>query len=119
MQNDSAVLTQYVMLLHSYRCQVEIDEYQNYQKAVGALNEALNCLSKAKGKNQAAIEAKETFLKERMALVEKFAKAQRWVLKRNTLLLNPTMSSYIEIVPLQLIHTCTILIPYTLVLTMD
>ena len=47
---------------------------------MGALNEALTCLSKAKGKNQAAIEAKVVFLKERMALVERFAKAQRWAI---------------------------------------
>ena len=59
--------------------QVEIDEYQNYQKALGALSEALKCLGKAKTKNPAAHEAKVNFLKERIKLVKKFANARRFV----------------------------------------
>lgn len=58
---------------------MEIDEYQNYQKAQGALNEALKCLGKAKTKNPAALEAKTKFLKERLKLVKKFANARRLV----------------------------------------
>ena len=58
--------------------QVEIDEYQNYQKALGALSEALKCLGKAKTKNPAALEAKVTFLKERIELVRRFANARRY-----------------------------------------
>lgn len=57
--------------------QVEIDEYQNYSKALGALNEALKCLGKAKPKNQTAHEAKITFMKERIDLVQRFADARR------------------------------------------
>ena len=59
--------------------QVEIDEYQNYQKALGALSEALKCLGKTKTKNPAALEAKVNFLKERIKLVNKFANARRFV----------------------------------------
>ncbi len=57
--------------------QAEIDEFQNYGKAVGALNEALKCLSKAKNKNPAALEAKAAFLKERVDLIQRFAEARR------------------------------------------
>ena len=57
--------------------QVEIDEYQNYSKALGALNEALKCLGKAKPKNQTAHEAKIKFMKERIDLVQRFADARR------------------------------------------
>jgi len=56
---------------------VEIDEYQNYSKALGALNEALKCLGKAKPKNQTAHEAKIKFMKERIDLVQRFADARR------------------------------------------
>lgn len=59
--------------------QLEIDEYQNYQKALGALTEALKCLGKAKSKNPAALEAKMNFLKQRIALIKKFANARRYV----------------------------------------
>ena len=58
---------------------MEIDEYQNYQKAQGALNEALKCLSKAKTKNPAALEARIKFLNERLKLVKRFADARRLV----------------------------------------
>ena len=57
--------------------QVEIDEYQNYSKALGALNEALKCLGKAKPKNQTAHEAKIKFMKERIDLVQRFADARQ------------------------------------------
>lgn len=56
---------------------MEIDEYQNYDKAAGALSEALKCLGKAKTKNPAALEAKINFLKERIELVKRFANARR------------------------------------------
>lgn len=58
---------------------MEIDEYQNYQKAQGALNEALKCLGKTKTKNPAALEAKIKFLNERLKLVKRFADARRLV----------------------------------------
>eukprot|EP00057_Strongylocentrotus_purpuratus_P021032 XP_011675506.1 PREDICTED: intraflagellar transport protein 140 homolog [Strongylocentrotus purpuratus] len=57
--------------------QVEIDEYQNYDKALGALTEAYKCLSKAKVKNQTQIEDKLGALKHRISLVKKFVQARR------------------------------------------
>ena len=57
--------------------QLEIDEYQNYAKALGALHEALKCLGKAKATNPATLEAKVSFLKERIELVKRFADARR------------------------------------------
>lgn len=66
----------YITIILLY-LQVEIDEYQNYSKAVGALNEALKSLSKAKTKNPTALEAKIKFLKERVELIKRFAEARR------------------------------------------
>lgn len=57
---------------------MEIDEFQNYAKALGALNEALKCLGKAKPKNQTTHEAKMNFLKERINLVQRFTDARRY-----------------------------------------
>ena len=57
--------------------QVEIDEYQDYQKAQGALNEAVKCLSKAKTKNPATVEARIKFFNERLKLIKRFADARR------------------------------------------
>ena len=57
--------------------QVEIDEFQDYAKAVGALGEALKCLGKAKTKNPAALDAKVNFFKERIELVKRFAEARK------------------------------------------
>ena len=56
---------------------MEIDEYQDYDKAQGALNEALKCLSKAKSKNPTGLEARVKFLTERLHLVKRFADARR------------------------------------------
>lgn len=56
---------------------MEIDEYQDYDKAQGALNEALKCLSKAKSKNPTGLEARVKFLTERLQLVKRFADARR------------------------------------------
>lgn len=57
---------------------VEIDEYQNYDKALGALNEAFKCLTKAKMKNESLQEEKLGGLKNRMALIKKFVAAKRY-----------------------------------------
>jgi intraflagellar transport protein 140 len=57
--------------------QVEIDDYQNYEKALGALNEALKCMTKAKTKNAAEQESKVAFLKQRITLLRKFVEAKR------------------------------------------
>ncbi|XP_065898421.1 intraflagellar transport protein 140 homolog isoform X2 [Dysidea avara] len=56
--------------------QVEIDEYQNYDKALGALNESLKCFGKVKSRTS-SIEAKIQFLQDRIGLVGKFAEARR------------------------------------------
>ena len=58
---------------------MEIDKYQQYDKAAGALTEALKCLSKSSPKNQSAIQDRVEFLKQRIALVKQFAMARRWV----------------------------------------
>ena len=58
---------------------MEIDEYQDYEKAQGALNEALKCLNKTKSKNPTGLEARVKFLTERLALVKRFADARRSV----------------------------------------
>ena len=62
---------------------MEIDEYQDYEKAQGALNEALKCLNKAKSKNPTGIEARVKFLTERLQLVKRFADARKLVRTRS------------------------------------
>ncbi|BFZ17235.1 hypothetical protein BsWGS_20274 [Bradybaena similaris] len=57
--------------------QVEIDEYQNYDKALGALGEAYKCLSKAKQDDPMMQEEKLEALKQKMATIKKFAMARR------------------------------------------
>ncbi|XP_076998370.1 intraflagellar transport protein 140 homolog [Tamandua tetradactyla] len=57
--------------------QVEIDEYQNYDKAHGALTEAYKCLSKAKAKSPLDQETKLAQLQSKMALVKRFIQARR------------------------------------------
>ncbi|XP_073884605.1 intraflagellar transport protein 140 homolog isoform X3 [Macaca fascicularis] len=57
--------------------QVEIDEYQNYDKAHGALTEAYKCLAKAKAKSPLDQETRLAQLQSRMALVKRFIQARR------------------------------------------
>nr|XP_030728049.1 intraflagellar transport protein 140 homolog isoform X5 [Globicephala melas] len=57
--------------------QVEIDEYQNYDKAHGALTEAYKCLSKAKARSPLDQEARLAQLQSKMALVKRFMQARR------------------------------------------
>ncbi|XP_067407526.1 intraflagellar transport protein 140 homolog isoform X3 [Emydura macquarii macquarii] len=57
--------------------QLEIDEYQNYEKAQGALTEAYKCLSKAKTKSAIEQESKLALLQRKMALVKRFIQARR------------------------------------------
>ena len=65
-------------LIFYFACfQVEIDEYQNYDKALGALSEAFKCLSKAKMKNTSQQEDRLAALKQRITLVKKFVTARR------------------------------------------
>ncbi|XP_075292350.1 intraflagellar transport protein 140 homolog isoform X3 [Opisthocomus hoazin] len=57
--------------------QVEIDEYQNYEKAQGALTEAYKCLSKAKARSPLEQESKLANLQSRMTLIKRFIHARR------------------------------------------
>jgi len=57
--------------------QVEIDEYQNYEKAVGALTEAFKCLTKAKMTDKTKQENKITELKSKIALIKTFITTRR------------------------------------------
>lgn len=59
--------------------QVEIDEYQNYEKAHGALTEAYKCLSKAKANSPLDQETKLAQLQSKMTLVKRFIQARRCV----------------------------------------
>ena len=62
---------------------VEIDEYQNYEKAYGALTEAYKCISKAKMKNTMQQEEKMANLKQKAGLIKKFIQAKKFVLSTN------------------------------------
>ncbi|XP_012989276.2 intraflagellar transport protein 140 homolog isoform X2 [Esox lucius] len=57
--------------------QVEIDDYQNYEKAMGALSEAYKCLSKAKGRSPDEHEARLADLQHKITLVKRFVQARR------------------------------------------
>ncbi|XP_069036914.1 intraflagellar transport protein 140 homolog isoform X2 [Lepisosteus oculatus] len=57
--------------------QVEIDEYQNYEKALGALTEAYKCLTKAKARSVEEQEGRLAELQHRLALVKRFVQARR------------------------------------------
>lgn len=61
---------------------MEIDEYQNYDKAHGALTEAYKCLSKAKAKSPLDQETKLAQLQSKMTLVKRFIQARRCVRSR-------------------------------------
>lgn len=58
---------------------MEINEYQNYDKAHGALTEAYKCLSKAKTKSPLDQETKLAQLQSKMTLVKRFIQARRCV----------------------------------------
>ena len=57
--------------------QVEIDEYQNYDKALGALGEAYKCMSKAKMDDSMLQEERLGAIKHKMALIKRFVMARR------------------------------------------
>ncbi|XP_059152845.1 intraflagellar transport protein 140 homolog [Physella acuta] len=57
--------------------QVEIDEYQNYDKALGALGEAYKCMSKAKFDDSMVQEEKLGVIKHKMSLIKRFTTARR------------------------------------------
>uniref|UniRef100_A0A672N0M4 Intraflagellar transport 140 n=1 Tax=Sinocyclocheilus grahami TaxID=75366 RepID=A0A672N0M4_SINGR len=57
--------------------EVEIDDYQNYEKAYGALTEACKCLTKAKGRSGDEADSKLLILTHRLGLVKRFIQARR------------------------------------------
>ena len=57
--------------------QVEIDEFQNYDKALGALSEAHKCLARAKVKNPTQQEERLEEMQSRINLIKKFVMARR------------------------------------------
>ncbi|XP_053197931.1 intraflagellar transport protein 140 homolog isoform X3 [Scomber japonicus] len=57
--------------------QVEIDDYQNYEKALDALTEALKCLSKTKDSTAGQQEVRLADLQHKITLIKKFVHARR------------------------------------------
>ncbi|KAF6734703.1 Intraflagellar transport-like protein 140 [Oryzias melastigma] len=57
--------------------QVEIDDYQNYEKALDALTEAFKCLSKAKDASGGQQAARLADLQHKITLIKKFIHIQR------------------------------------------
>lgn len=61
--------------------QVEVDEYQNYEKALGALGEANRCLAKTQNMQELDVHQRAVEnLAERTSLVKKFVDIRRLVL---------------------------------------
>lgn len=56
---------------------VEIDDYQNYEKALDALTEAFKCVSKAKDSSAGQQEARLADLQHKITLIKKFVHARR------------------------------------------
>lgn len=69
--------------------QVEIEEYQNYEKGLAAFKEAARCLSKSKSVSET--EMKMRVLKHKIDLVSKFCEARSIVKK------DPSSSAWEEI----------------------
>ncbi|CAN9508578.1 unnamed protein product [Ophioblennius macclurei] len=57
--------------------QVEIDDYQNYEKALDALTEAAKCLSKAKDASSGQQEIRLADLRHKITLIKKFVHIRR------------------------------------------
>ena len=59
--------------------QAEIDEYQNYEKSLGALGEAYKCLQKAlEGDSDCSpMQKKLDDLKQKIVLIRKFVNARK------------------------------------------
>uniref|UniRef100_A0A3Q3S0X4 Intraflagellar transport 140 homolog (Chlamydomonas) n=1 Tax=Mastacembelus armatus TaxID=205130 RepID=A0A3Q3S0X4_9TELE len=57
--------------------QVEIDDYQNYEKALDALTEAAKCLSKTKDSSTGQQEVRLAKLQHKITLIKKFVHARR------------------------------------------
>lgn len=70
--------------------QVEIDEFQNYEKAIGALGESYKVLSKASNIDASTQEMRLNDLKNRIILTKKFIQLKRLV---NSILISPWFNS--------------------------
>ncbi|XP_030625080.1 intraflagellar transport protein 140 homolog [Chanos chanos] len=57
--------------------QVEIDDYQDYEKAAGALTDACKCLSKVKSRSGDEPDARLAELTRRISLIKRFIHARR------------------------------------------
>ncbi|XP_048847908.1 intraflagellar transport protein 140 homolog isoform X2 [Brienomyrus brachyistius] len=57
--------------------QVEIDDYQNYEKSLGALTEAYKCLAKAKMRSPEEQQSRLAATQHRITLVKRFVQARR------------------------------------------
>ncbi|KAF5887911.1 NLR family CARD domain-containing protein 3-like isoform X1, partial [Clarias magur] len=57
--------------------QVEIDDYQDYEKAYGALTEAYKCLSKAKSRHGDETDERLSQLTHHLTLIKRFIQARR------------------------------------------
>lgn len=55
-----------------------MDEYQNYEKALGALGEAAKSISNAKMTNTTLQEERLAALKHKIGLIKKFVNAKRY-----------------------------------------
>ena len=58
--------------------QVEMDEFQNYEKALGALGESAKCLTKSTTQNEQLKEERLNDLRHRMQLLKKFIQIKRF-----------------------------------------
>lgn len=66
-----------IVYLYCYK-QLEVDEYRNYSKAVGALSEALKVLSKESDQYKILIED----IAKKITLVKKFLDVKRYKIHR-------------------------------------
>ena len=57
--------------------QEEIDDFRDYEKALGALSEAYKCLSKSKERSPGEQETRLAQLQHRVTLVKRFCQARR------------------------------------------
>ncbi|KAG1950960.1 intraflagellar transport protein [Pimephales promelas] len=57
--------------------EVEIDDYQNYEKAYGALTEACKCLTKAKSRSGDEADSRILILTHKLGLIKRFIQARR------------------------------------------
>jgi len=60
------------------RSQVEIDDFHDYEKAIGALGESYKVLSKATSSDPTSQEIKLNDLKNRIILTKKFLQIKRY-----------------------------------------